>query len=297
MKKKYVQLLNPVKWLKAYRLSKKQGKYDKSKSDLELNLYSKILKNDMLHYGYFDDPAIAPETISIQAVEEAQINYAKNIIDLITHKDGLILDVGCGMGGLSGILTSEGYRVEAVTPNRNQCRHIQGKYKDVPVHNCKFEDVDESKKYHTVINSESFQYINLETGLKKIDAITEKGSKWIITDYFRLHNHGVCKSSHLLDDFIKRIEESNWKITHTKDITPNILPMLRFLRMYIDRFVFPVKHFAFEKFKYKQGFLYYLTQDLLNGIDGKIEKEVASIDPVRFENEKKYMMFVLERVE
>lgn len=295
MKKKYLQLLNPAKWAKAYSLKKKDGKYEKSKSDLELNLYAKILKNDMLHYGYFEDTAIAPESISLQAVEDAQVKYAQNIIDLITDKEGPILDVGCGMGGLSGILDAQGYHVEALTPNKNQCRHIRNKYKNITVHNCKFEDVAEDKKYTTVINSESFQYIKLEKGLEKINAITEPGAKWIITDYFRLHNEGINKSSHLLDDFIKTVEKSNWKITYVKDITPNILPMLRFLRLYVDRFVFPLKNFAFEKLKYKQGFLYHLTQELREGIDHKIEKEVASIDPVKFENEKKYMTFVLER--
>ena len=295
MKKKYLQLLNPVKWAKAHSLKKKDEKYDKSKSDLELNLYSKILKNDMLHYGYFEDPTIAAESISIQSVEDAQIKYAQNIIDLITDKDGLILDVGCGMGGLSAILMEQNFKVEALTPNKNQCRHIKSKYKTIPVHNCKFEDVAETNKYKTVINSESFQYINLEKGLAKINAITDPGAKWIITDYFRLHNEGISRSSHLLNDFIETIDKSNWKIIYIKDITPNILPMLRFLNLYVERFIVPIKNFAFEKLKYKQGFLYHLTQELRDGMDHKIKKEVASIDPVKFENEKKYMMFVLER--
>jgi cyclopropane fatty-acyl-phospholipid synthase-like methyltransferase len=295
MKKKYLQLLNPAKWIKANNLKKKDGKYDKSKSDLELNLYSKILKNDMLHYGYFEDTTIEPESISIKSVEDAQIKYAQNIIDLITDKDGFILDVGCGMGGLSAIMTEQKFKVEALTPNKNQIRHIQNKYKTIPVHNCKFEDVAETKKYSTVINSESFQYINLEKGLAKINAITDSGAKWIITDYFRLHNDGINKSSHLLSDFIETIEKSNWKIVYQKDITPNILPMLRFLKLYVDRFIFPIKNFAFEKLRYKQGFLFHLTQELRDGIDHKITKEVASIDPVKFENEKKYMIFVLER--
>jgi len=295
MKTKYLQLINPLKWAKAYRLKKQDGKYDKSKSDLELNLYSKILKNDMLHYGYFEDPETAADTISIKDIEDAQVRYAQNIIDLITDKKGLILDVGCGMGGLSAILTEQKFKVEALTPNKNQIRHIQNKYSNIPVHNCKFEDVPETKTYRTVINSESFQYINLKIGLEKINAITEPGARWIITDYFRLHNDGVNKSSHLYDEFIATIEKSNWKIVYQKDITPNILPMLRLLNLYVERFLFPIKNFGFEKLRYKQGFLYYLTQEQREGIDGKIYKEVASIDPVKFENEKKYMIFALER--
>lgn len=295
MKKEILSLLNPVNWVKAYQLKKKDSSYDKSKNDLELHLYSKILKNDMLHYGYFEDITIAPDTISIRSVEDAQLKYAQNIIDLIVDKKGLILDVGCGMGGLSAIMTEQKLKVEALTPNVNQCRHIQNKYKNIPVHNCKFEDVSEAKKYKTVINSESFQYIQLEDGLAKINAITDPGARWIITDYFRLHNDGINKSSHLLSEFIDRIEKSNWKIVYQQDITPNILPMLRFLNIYVDRFLFPIKNFAFEKFRYKQAFWYYLTRHLLDSVDSKILREVAAIDPVKFENEKKYMIFVLER--
>ena len=249
----------------------------------------------MLHYGYFEDPEIATDSISIKSVEDAQIKYAQNIVDLIKDKEGNVLDVGCGMGGLSAILSAQNFKVEALTPNKNQIRHIQNKYKSIPVHNCKFEGIEEIRKYSTVINSESFQYIDLEKGLAKINAITLPNAQWIITDYFRLHDNGINKSSHLLTDFIEAIGNSNWKIVYEKDITPNILPMLRFLRLYVDRFIFPLKNFAFEKFRYKQGFLYYLTQDLREGIDKKINKEVASIDPEKFANEKKYMIFVLEK--
>jgi 2-polyprenyl-3-methyl-5-hydroxy-6-metoxy-1,4-benzoquinol methylase len=74
----------------------------------------------MLHYGYFENIDIAAEDISLKAIEDAQIKYAQNIIDLIKNKDGLILDVGCGMGGLSGMLAAEKLKVEALTPNINQ---------------------------------------------------------------------------------------------------------------------------------------------------------------------------------
>jgi hypothetical protein len=45
--------LNPVKIIKAFCFHNKQKKYIRSSSDLELMLYSKILKSDMLNFGYF----------------------------------------------------------------------------------------------------------------------------------------------------------------------------------------------------------------------------------------------------
>jgi hypothetical protein len=57
--------------------------------------------------------------------------------------------------------------------------------------------------------------------------------------------------------------------------------MLKFLKLYVDRFVFLIKKIVFDKLQYKQGFLYHLTQELRDGIDSNITKEIASIDPVK----------------
>lgn len=47
--------INPIEWVRAYRFNKQNAKFDKSSYDLELYLYSKILNNNMLHWGYFED--------------------------------------------------------------------------------------------------------------------------------------------------------------------------------------------------------------------------------------------------
>jgi hypothetical protein len=76
MKQYFLPFINPVSLIKAYRFHKKTGRYNKTRNDLELKLYSRILNNDMLHYGYFDDVDIAPEFIGIGHVEQAQNRYA-----------------------------------------------------------------------------------------------------------------------------------------------------------------------------------------------------------------------------
>jgi len=54
-------------------------------------------------------------------------------------------------------------------------------------------------------------------------------------------------------------------------------------------------HFASEKLRYKKAWLYYIIKDFKQYADQKISKELASIDPVKFKNEKKYMFFVLRK--
>jgi len=295
MNKNITTFLNPINWFKAYQYHKKNSNYDKSSYDLELYLYSKILKNDMLHWGYFEDINIAPDAISIRDVEEAQMKYAENIMNLIDDKQGLVLDVGCGMGGLSAMLKQNGINVEALTPNVNQKNHIETKYQGLICHHAKFEDFKSEQKYKTIINSESLQYINLDIAIEHVDQFLEVGGRWIIVDYFRKNQDGINKSGHLEENFLSKIANKGWKVTYEKDITLNVLPMSKFIYMYADRFLIPLKHFAFEKLRYKKAWLYYLTENLRSGIDKKMTKEFAAIDPEKFLREKKYAMYVVER--
>jgi SAM-dependent methyltransferase len=132
MRKLLLNFINPIELVNAYRYHKKSSKYDKSAYDLELFLYSKILKNDMLHYGYFEDTNIEVDTISLKTIEEAQINYSQKIIEQISNTDDLILDVGCGMGGLANLLHKKGLKVEALTPDENQIKHVKLNYPNIP---------------------------------------------------------------------------------------------------------------------------------------------------------------------
>lgn len=290
-----LHFLNPFKWLKAYQFQRENANYDKSSYDLELYLYSKILKNDMLHYGYFEDANVAPEKISLYDLEAAQIEYSEQIIRQIKNEQSTILDVGCGMGGFANLMLSKGLQVEVLTPNKNQINHIQTKYPSLKNYHTKFEKLETEKTYGTIINSESLQYINLEDAFQKVNALLDEGGQWIITDYFRLNENGINKSGHLLSDFRKRLEGKGWKIVYEQDITPNVLPTLDFVNMYVQRFLLPVKHFAFEKLRFKSPKIFYMTEVFQGKINAKLKKELASIDTEQFRNEKGYFLLVLER--
>ncbi len=295
MNKEISSCLNPINWLKAYNFHKLNASYDKASYDLELFLYSKILKNDMLHYGYFEDINLTADCISIKQIEDAQNKYAQNIIDLIFDIQGYVLDVGCGMGGLSAMLLQNNYKVEALTPNKDQKNHIENKYKGLVCHNFKFEDFTSNKKFSTIINSESLQYINLDIAFNHINKYLTDNGRWIIVDYFRITDTGINKSGHFLNDFTSKIANQGWKITYQQDITLNVLPTIKFLNMYAERFLIPLKHFAFEKLRYKKGWIYSLSEGIRNSISNKMVKEFASINPEKFLAEKKYMLFVVER--
>lgn len=290
-----VPFINPVEWIKAYRFKRQNSKFDKSMYDMELHLYSKILNNKMLHWGYFDDPATDPVTISLKQIEDAQIKYAQNIIDNITNHEGLILDVGCGMGGLAEMLKNESMNVEALTPNLNQVNFLKKNLPEITCHCSRFEDFNTNKKYSTVINSESLQYIPLDQAFATMEAITVPGSRWIVVDYFKRDEEKKDKRPHSVTDFKKYLEKYGWTIETEKDITMNVLPTIGLINILAERIVVPVRHYIYEKFRYKKAGLFYLSKNVMKKIDKKIEKERHVLNPDIFVEEKKYMFFVLEK--
>jgi cyclopropane fatty-acyl-phospholipid synthase-like methyltransferase len=288
MKNLLLPFLNPVALTKAYLYHRKTRKYNKSVDDLELTLYSKIFRNDMLHFGYFDDIEIVPEFISIGQFEIAQKKYAEIIIEQIGNRDGFVLDVGCGMGGISYYLLGKGYRVEALTPNQGQSRYINRMNSALICHHCKFEDFSTEKKFGTVIHSESLQY--------KVEKIILPDGKWIITDIFRIKEDSSGKSGHQLVRFIDKIREYGWSITYERDITLNVLPTLKMAGVYVDRMLLPAEHYLEEKLRFKKAWLYYLTKKTRSSLSQKVKKQLAMIDPEVFLAEKKYMLFVLQKL-
>lgn len=295
MIKLIMAFINPVKLTKAWFYQKKHPKDKKSNRNSELLLYAKILKNDMLHLGYFENIDTLPEDISINQIENAQNEYAKLIACQISNNQSPVLDVGCGMGGLSKILFDNGFKVESLTPVRQQKNHIDKKYNSFACHHTKFEKFTSNTKYGTVINSESLQYIKLDQAFDAVEKILTPGGKWIITDYFRLKQDTINKSGHMLKDFHAQVDKHNWKIIYEQDITLNILPTLKFVYMYIERFLQPLSEFATDKLKYKQPWLYHLSSDFREAVFNKANKEIAAIDPEKYIQEKKYMFFVLQK--
>ena len=74
------KILNPLELFRAYRFHKNQKKHIKSSEDQELMLYSNIISNDMLHYGYFEDVNIQDDDISLKDLEKSQMRYIEKII-------------------------------------------------------------------------------------------------------------------------------------------------------------------------------------------------------------------------
>lgn len=283
-------------------------------ANAQLALYNRMLPGDFLHYGYFDDPDTPPETISFDALHSAQRRYAELLLDLIEKPDAPtpdapitaapILDAGCGMGGMPGLLAAAGRNVTGLTPDRFQADHIRTTYPGIPVLRCRFEDIDVDRfkaYFGTIIHAESLQYMDPDGVFAVLDKIMAQSGTWIVADYFRVAADATPtpgrahRSGWRLDAFRARLAEHGYRVAHEADITANVLPTLGFARLLADRIGLPALDFAHDKLRAKSPALHYVLENVAERARDAAVRGAAVLDPAGFAAHKRYMLMKIRR--
>lgn len=264
--------------------------------DLELALYGTVFGNNFLHYGYFADPAVAPESLSFDDLCRAMDDYASLLVERCRPGER-VLDVGCGMGGLLARLDAAGMQPTGLTPNHAHAAHIRSHWPRVPLIESTLETApaEASKgRFDVVVNSESFQYIGLDAGMQAVRACLDPSApdpRWLVIDYFRLNEGAKNRSGHLLADFEAGLARHGWQVRERVDVTENVLPSLAYGRMLATRFAIPMVRFGTEKLLRRRPLVDYLfgdsARDRIDGI------RLHTLDPDTFRREKRYLLFTL----
>lgn len=282
-------------------------------ADAQLLLYSRMLAGDFLHYGYFDDPEVAPERISFDDLRRAQLRYAEKLIELVGDPDRPVLDAGSGMGGMLGLLRSAGHEVTGLTPDRFQVEHIRSAYPGVPVLRCRFEDLaagqfrDRCGTYFgTIIHSESLQYMDPKGVFAVLGQIPGNNWQWIVADYFRRGNGEGAprgprrrgprnRSGWRLDEFRAGLREHGFRIVREEDVTAHVLPTLGFARLLAERIGLPALDFANGKLRAKTPGLHYVVEGVVERARDAAVRGAAVLDPAAFAAEKQYLIMSIRR--
>lgn len=265
--------------------------------DEELRLYAEMFPNGSLHYGYFRDPGIPAEEISFAALDQAQQDYIHKLVSHIEDADSTVLDVGCGMGGISFLLKEKNYKVVALTPDRHQARYIRSVQPDIHLIESDFESFDEEQyqgQLGTVLTAESLQYLDLDVSLPKIRNLLKQDGRWIACDYFRIDSSEES-SGHMWDEFCGKLRESGMRIVYREDITENVLPTLKFASLLLQRFVQPAFNFAQAKVHRKAPLLHYILENLFERLNFKLQRSRRTVDSVDFLRSKRYLLLVIEK--
>jgi len=293
------KLIYPSKLLQLSRLATKNKHSGRVTNDKQLKVYSQVLSADFLHYGYFDDPSIVPEALSLHDIEQAQLRYAQLLLGQISDKGAPVLDVGCGMGGLLNLLLEKGFSPFALTPDREQAQYVREKYSTVPIIEGKFEDMPEDRYrdfFGTIITSESLQYLDLDKAPRRVDRLLKTGGRWIVGDYFRITETRERKSGHVWEKFLEKLEGTSCKLVYQQDITRNVLPTLAYVDMWGRKAGLPAVTFSIEKLQKKHPAVYFLFAELIEDLRVYIADHLDLVSPEIFAREKKYMLLILEKV-
>lgn len=281
-------------------------------ADAQLLLYSRMLAGDFLHYGYFDDPEVAPERIGFDDLHRAQLRYAEKLIELVGPPGRPVLDAGSGMGGMLGLLRSAGHEVTGLTPDRFQVEHIRNTYPGVPVLHCRFEDLAADRcrdgfgaYFGTIIHSESLQYMDPEGVFAVLGQIPGNNWQWIVADYFRRGNgEGATRarrrgprnrSGWRLDDFRARLREHGLRIVREEDVTAHVLPTLGFARLLAERIGLPALDFAIGKLRAKSPGLHYVVENVAERARDAAVRGAEVLDPAAFAARKQYLIMSIRR--
>ena len=220
------------------------SKYGKVKSniiglDIGLAFGRFFLNTEDLHFGYWPNS----EKPTSKNFSWAQENHSKLIIDKIPKGARKILDVGSGSGNLALKLLNSGFEVDCVIPSEFLAQAVKEKIEDRGIiHICKFEEFDATRKYDVIIFSESFQYVNINISLEKVQKVLTQGGHLLICDFFRreIYEKSLMGGGHQWKKFQDEICSTKLKLINDMDITDGTAPTVDFLDQFCQEVLKPV---------------------------------------------------------
>jgi len=182
-----------------------------------------FLKLNHLHYGYWTDGL----EVDIANVHIAQENYAHFLISHIPKSAKKILDVGCGTGQIAKKLIVMGYMVDCVSPSHflaGQARELLGNSSNI--FECSYEQLQTENQYDVILFSESFQYINIEEGIRKTVSFLNPDGYMLICDLFKKKtlDKSDISGGHPLEIFHNIVSEYPLRLIKDMDITEETAP-------------------------------------------------------------------------
>lgn len=172
-----------------------------------------------LHYGLWE-PGERP---TVPQLRMAQERYVDRLLSLIPPAPRRLVDIGGGTGEMAKLLLDKGYIVDMVTPSALQAEIAREKLgPNGGVFETRFEDFSGTGPYDVCMFSESFQYVDLDVSLAKLDAILAPGGRIVIADCFRADAYKGDRQpggGHRFSVFLEKIAQHGFEIVEDHDVT------------------------------------------------------------------------------
>ncbi len=187
--------------------------------DLYVHVAKTFADSPWLHYGLWE-PGERP---NIPQLRKAQERYVELLLSLIPPAPRRLIDIGGGTGEMAKLLLDKGYVVDMVTPSHIQADIAREKLgSHGHVYETKFEDLTASGPYDVCLFSESFQYVDLDVSLAKLETILAPNGRIVIADCFRGDAYQGDRQpggGHRYSHFAERIAAHGFEIEKDHDVT------------------------------------------------------------------------------
>jgi SAM-dependent methyltransferase len=183
---------------------------------------------DHLHYGLWTD-----ETAGIK---EAQENLSALLLAQIPPGVRAILDVGCGLGTTAYRLSTMGYRVTGISPDRNLVEWARSRYPDsdrLRLITVAFEDFAERGSFDLVLLQESSQYLQLDCLFSQSRALLRQRGYVLMCDEMHLRPE-MPRFGHARQDILATARSHGFRLLRNEDLTRSVLKTREFVRASLE---------------------------------------------------------------
>jgi len=231
-----------------------------------------FLKLDHLHYGYWANGL----EVDIANLRIAQENHANFLISHIPQGTETILDVGCGTGQIAKKLLDIGYQVDCVSPSpflTEQARDLLGNRSHI--FECLYEQLQTENRYDVILFSESFQYIDIEEGIKKTLVFLNRDGHMLICDFFKKEMpwKSIISGGHRLKMFYDIVSNYPLRLIKDLDITEETAPTIDIIDDAFKKAVHPavvlVQQLLEDRYPFMSKFLKWMYRKKISKIDKK----------------------------
>ena len=205
-----------------------------------LEYYLGLTNSPYLHYGYWQPLPVSLDELTLTQLRIAQQAYADRLSSFIPHSIRTILDVGCGIGGNTMHLLSQGFSVEGLAPDAMQqeqfVHRTQGK---AQFHLTRFEDFKVNKTYDLLLFSESSQYMSAADIAKGSIRLVHPDGYLLIADMFRKtdrYHKGIFSNCLVLPDLKTELKQQGFQLINAEDISAQVKPTIDLSVHYLHTF-------------------------------------------------------------
>ena len=255
-----------------------------------------FLKLNHLHYGYWTDGL----EVDIANVHIAQENYADFLISHIPKSAKKILDVGCGTGQIAKKLVVMGCMVDCVSPSHflaGQARELLGNSSNI--FECCYERLQTENRYDVILFSESFQYIDIEQGIRKTLGLLNPEGCMLICDFFRKKtlDKSDISGGHSLELFQNIVSEHPLRLIKDLDITEQTAPNIDVVNDIFKNAVHPTVILTQQFLENRYSFMSKLIKWLYRKKIRKINRKYFNFEKTgeKFKKFKSYRLLLYKK--